>query len=333
MSYPLLLWGGFNLFVLALLALDLGVVHRHASALSIREAAVWTMVWVALALAFNAGLWLLAGPQKALEFCAGYVLEKSLSVDNLFVFALVFSYFGVALKYQHKVLFWGIIGALLMRGMMIGLGTALIHRFSWILYVFGAFLVLTGLRLAFRKRVEMKPDQGLIVRVFRRVLPIRQSSDEGRFFMREGGRVFATPLLLVLVCVEVTDLMFATDSIPAIFAVTQDPFVIYTSNVFAVLGLRSLYFVLAALIPLFHYLKPALSVVLAFVGTKMLLAQTPWKVGTLAALIVVASVLSIAILASVIRAKRRANRERPPGSTPSGKLSRSPPPLSHARQL
>lgn len=333
MSYSLLLWGGFNLFVLTLLALDLGVVHRNARTLSVREALAWTFFWVALAFAFNASLWFLAGPQKALEFLAGYVLEKSLSVDNLFVFALVFSYFGVVPKYQHKVLFWGIIGALLMRGMMIGLGTALINQFSWILYIFGAFLVLTGLRLALRKGVEIKPDQNLVVRVLRRILPIRQGCGGQRFFVRDGGRIVATPLLLVLVCVEVTDVIFATDSIPAIFSVTQDPFVIYTSNVFAILGLRSLYFVLAAAIPLFHYLKPALSVVLAFVGTKMLLAQTTLRIGTLAALIVVASVLSIAIVASGIRARRRAIREWPPGSTHTGKPSLSLHPLSHARRL
>lgn len=332
MSYSLLLWVGFNLFVLALLALDLGVVHRHARALSIREALAWTVVWVVLALIFNAGLWFWVGPQKALEFFAGYVLEKSLSVDNLFVFALVFAYFGLEPKYQHKVLFWGIIGALLMRGIMIGVGVALIHRFSWILYIFGAFLVLTGLRLAFRKGIEVKPDHNPIIRTFRRILPIRQRSGEQRFLVRERGQIFATPLLLVLVCVEVTDLMFATDSIPAVFAVTQDPFVIYTSNVFAILGLRSLYFVLAGAIPLFYYLKPALSIVLAFAGTKMLLAQTALKIATLTALIVVASVLAIAIIASVLRSKKLANAERSRSATPRSEPSLSLNPLSHARR-
>ena len=333
MNHSLLLWGGFNLFVLALLALDLGVVHRHARALSMREALGWTVVWVALALAFNAGLWFWAGSQKALEFFVGYVLEKSLSVDNLFVFALVFSYFGVAPKYQHKVLFWGIIGALFMRGAMIGLGTALIHRFSWVLYIFGVFLVLTGVRLAFTRVSELKPDQNLVVRLVRRIFPIRQYPADQRFFVREGGRICGTTLLLVLLCVEVTDLMFATDSIPAIFAVTQDPFVIYTSNVFAILGLRSLYFVLAAAIPLFHYLRPAISMVLAFVGSKMLLAQTPCKIGTVAALVVVAAVLSTAIVASILRSKWRAKARRSPGFTQADKPTLRLHPVSQVRRL
>jgi tellurite resistance protein TerC len=333
MNRSLWLWGGFNLFIVALLALDLGVFHRRAHALKVREALAWTAAWVALALAFNAGLWFWSGPQKALEFFAAYVLEKSLSVDNLFVFALVFTYFGVTPKYQHKVLFCGIIGALVMRGTMIALGTALIHRFSWIHYIFGAFLVLTGLRLAFKRGIEITPDQNLVVRIFRRILPVCQRSGEQHFFVREAGKIFTTPLLLVLVCVEITDLMFATDSIPAIFAVTVDPFVIYTSNVFALLGLRSLYFVLAGVIPLFHYLKPALSVVLGFVGTKMLLAHTAWKIGTLAALIVVATVLFIAIVASIIRARRRAISALSQVSAPNNSPSMSLHPLSYPRRL
>jgi TerC family integral membrane protein len=321
MTQSLWLWGAFNLFVLALLALDLGVFHRRARAPTMGEALAWTAGWVALALGFNVGLWHLAGSQKALEFFAGYVLEKSPSVDNLFVFALVFSYFGVPPKYQHKVLFWGILGALLMRGTLIGLGTALIQRFSWILYFFGAFLVFTGLRFAFKKRIEVHPDQNPVVRVFQKLVPVCQRFDEQRFFVREAGRLYATPLLVVLLCVEVTDLMFATDSIPAVFAVTLDPFIVYTSNVFAILGLRSLYFVLAGAIPLFHYLKPGLAVVLVFVGAKMLLTHTAWKIGTVPALVVVAVVLTVAILASIVRTRMQANRGCGQGPAHSGGTS------------
>lgn len=306
MDQSLWLWGAFNLFVLAMLALDLGVFHRRACEVSIRQALGWTAFWIFLALAFNAGVWHFAGPDKAMEFFAGYLLEKSLSVDNLFVFALVFTYFGVEPKYQHKVLFWGILGALVMRGAMIGLGVALIQRFSWILYLFGAFLVLTGLRLAFKKRLEVHPDQNLVVRVFQRLVPVQGPTDQPHFFVREAGRLCATPLLLVLLCVEVTDLMFATDSIPAVFAVTLDPFIVYTSNVFAILGLRSLYFVLAGVIPLFHYLKPGLAIVLVFVGAKMLLAHTAWRISTVAALLVVAAVLLVAVVASVLRTRLQA---------------------------
>ncbi len=306
MAHSPWLWGGFNLFVLAMLALDLGVFHRQAAALSVRAALGWTAGWVALALAFNAALWHFLGAQEALDFFAGYVLEKSLSVDNLFVFALVFGYFGVPLKYQHKVLFWGVLGALLMRGAMIMLGTALIHRFAWLLYLFGAFLVFTGLRFAFKRQIEVHPEHNPVVRLFHQLVPVSDHFDQERFIVRRAGRLCATPLLVVLVCVEVTDLMFATDSIPAVFAVTLDPFIVYTSNVFAILGLRSLYFVLAGAIPLFHYLKPGLALVLIFVGAKMLLAHTSWRIGTVPALIVVAVLLIVAVLASVVRGRGRA---------------------------
>ena len=295
------LWVGFNLFVLGMLALDLGVFHRRAASPTIGQALAWTAGWVVLALIFNAGVWHIGGSEKGVEFLAGYILEKSLSVDNLFVFALLFSYFSVAPKYQHKVLFWGVLGALVLRGIMIGLGTALLHRFGWVLYFFGAFLVVTGLRLAFKSRIEVHPDQNLVVRLFRRLVPVSHSSGEHRFFIKEAGRICATPLLVVLVCVEVTDLMFAMDSIPAVFAVTLDPFIVYTSNVFAILGLRSLYFALAGAIPLFHYLKPGLAIVLVFVGIKMFLAHTAWKIGTVPALLVVGGVLVVAIVASVLR--------------------------------
>lgn len=295
------LWAGFNLFVLALLALDLGLFHRRARAITLRESLGWTAGWVALALVFNAGVWHFAGQEKALEFFTAYLIEKSLSVDNLFVFALVFSYFGVALKYQHNVLFWGILGALLMRGAMIGLGTSLLHHFNWLLYPFGAFLLFTGLRMAFKKEIAVHPDQNPVVRAFRKLVPVSQDFCEYRFFVREAGSLCATPLMVVLVCVEVTDLMFATDSIPAIFAVTLDPFIIYTSNVFAILGLRSLYFALAGMMGSFRYLKFGLSLILVFIGVKMLLAHTAWKIGTLPALLVVAVVLAASVAFSFLR--------------------------------
>ncbi len=299
------LWVGFNLFVLALLALDLGVFHRRAHAITLRESLAWTAAWVALALAFNAGLWYFAGEEKALEFFTGYLIEKSLSVDNLFVFALIFSYFGVAPKYQHHVLFWGILGALLMRGAMIGLGTSLLQHFSWLLYPFGAFLIFTGLRLAFKQEMAVHPDQNPVVRAFRKLLPVSQDSCEQRFFVREAGVLCATPLMVVLVCVEVTDLMFATDSIPAIFAVTLDPFIVYTSNVFAILGLRALYFVLAGMMDLFHYLHHGLAVVLVFIGVKMLLAHA-YPIPTWVALCVVGGVLAVAVLASLLFPAKKA---------------------------
>jgi tellurite resistance protein TerC len=320
MAQSFWLWSGFNLFVVAMLALDLGVFHRRACELTIHQALAWTAGWVVLAMGFNAGLWYFAGSQKALEFFAGYLLEKSLSVDNLFVFALVFTYFGVAPKYQHKVLFWGILGALVMRGAMIGLGAALTQRFSWILYAFGAFLIFTGLRLAFKRRIEVHPAHNPVVRVIQKLVPISGDIDDPRFFIREAGRLCATPLLVVLTCVEVTDLMFATDSIPAIFAVTLDPFIVYTSNVFAILGLRSLYFVLAGAIPLFHYLKAGLSIILVFVGAKMLLAHTEWRISTVLALLVVAVILIAAIVASILRKRIRGM----PGESLKLRATRSP---------
>jgi tellurite resistance protein TerC len=306
MNESLWLWAGFNLFVLAMLALDLGVFHRRAHATAVREALAWTAGWVVLAMVFDAALWRFAGEQAGLEFLTGYLIEKSLSVDNLFVFALVFSYFGVAAKYQHKVLFWGILGALLMRGAMIGLGTSLIHRFSWILYLFGAFLIFTGFRIALKKEIAVHPQKNPVVRGFRRLVPVSTNFHEQRFFVREAGVLCATPLLVVLVCVEVTDLMFATDSIPAIFAVTLDPFIIYTSNVFAILGLRSLYFALAGIMGSFRFLKFGLSLILVFIGLKMLLSHTTWKIGTIPALVVVAVVLAGSVVVSLLQPGRAA---------------------------
>src|SRR5512136_980701 len=295
------LWIGFNVFVLAMLALDLGVFHRKAHVVSFKESITWTVVWVTLALLFNVGVWHFYGSEKALEFFTGYLIEKSLSVDNVFVFALLFSYFAVPAKYQHKVLFWGILGALIMRAIMIALGAALITRFTWVIYIFGAFLILTGIKMVVKREEEIHPERNPVVRWFKKLMPVTADYREDKFFVREKGLRMATPLFVVLLLVEFSDLIFAVDSIPAIFAVTTDPFIVYTSNVFAILGLRSLYFALAGVMNKFHYLKIGLGVVLSFVGVKMLLAHTPYKIDTLISLAVVAGILSLSIVASLLR--------------------------------
>ena len=310
---PLWLWGGFTLFVLTMLALDLGVFNRKAHVVGFKEALTWTGVWVTLAMIFNAGIWHFAGPQKALEFLTGYLIEYSLSMDNVFIFALIFSYFAVPPQWQHKVLFWGILGALVMRVIMIFAGVALISRFGWLLYIFGAFLIFTGLKMIFKKDEEVHPEQNPIVRWFRRLVPVSTGHHEDKLVVRVDGRLMATPLMVVLVCVEVTDVIFAVDSIPAIFAVTLDPFIIYTSNVFAIMGLRSLYFVLGGMMGMFHYLKLGLGGVLTFIGVKMLLGHTAWKIETLPALGVVAVILATSVIASLVHARRaRARLATPP---------------------
>ncbi|MGB9737777.1 MAG: hypothetical protein C0184_04100 [Chloroflexus aggregans] len=313
-------WIGFNLFVLALLAIDLGVFHREAHEVSLREAAIWSVVWITLALLFNVGLYVfwdqimpgssLSASDAGLAFLTGYLIEKALSVDNIFVFVLIFSYFAVPAKYQHRVLFWGIIGALIMRGTMILAGAALIKQFHWIIWIFGAFLIFTGIRMALSQDEQVEPEKNPVVQMFRRFVPISDRYDGQKFFTRHNGVLMATPLLLVLVMVETTDLIFAVDSIPAIFAVTQEPFIVYTSNVFAILGLRALYFVLAGVVHLFHYLKLGLSVVLSFVGIKMLLPDlsaalvgVSWKIPTGVSLGVVATVITVSIIASLVRAR------------------------------
>ncbi len=301
---PLWLWGGFTLFVLAMLALDLGVFNRKAHVVGFKEALTWTGVWVTLALIFNAGVWHFAGPQKALEFFTGYLIEYSLSADNVFIFALIFSYFAVPPQWQHKVLFWGILGALIMRVIMIFAGVALISRFGWILYLFGAFLLFTGLKMIFSKDEEVHPEHNPIVRWFRKLVPVSSGHHDDKLVVRVNGRLMATPLMVVLVCVEVTDVIFAVDSIPAIFAVTRDPFIVYTSNVFAILGLRSLYFALAGVLDKFHYLKIGLGVVLSFVGVKMLLGHTAWKIDTHVSLGVIVVVLAVSIILSLLRPKK-----------------------------
>ena len=321
MDLSIWLWIGFNAFVLAMLALDLGVFHRQSHAVSVKEATIWSGVWISLALMFNGIIFLFwdrmmpasqySNSEAGFAFLTGYLIEKALSVDNIFVFVLIFSYFSVPAKYQHRVLFWGIIGALLMRGAMIGLGAALIKEFHWIIYVFGAFLVFTGIRMAFHRDEEIHPEQNPVVRLFKRIVPVTNHYVDDKFFVRQAGIRMATPLLLVLVMVETTDLIFAVDSIPAIFAVTEDPFLVYTSNVFAILGLRSLYFVLAGVVHKFHYLKLGLSAVLTFVGAKMLLTDTAYKIPTMLSLGIVAAILAVAVIASLIRSRRLEQEQVP----------------------
>ena len=293
------LWAGFLAFVAVMLALDLGVFHRRAHAISLKDAAIWSGVWVGLALVFNAGVYLWFGPQRALEFATGYVIEKALSVDNIFVIAVILSYFAVPAEQQHRVLFWGIVGALVMRLAFILAGGAFIQRFHWAIYVFGGILVVTGVKLLLQRHQEIHPDRNPVVRLVRRVLPITTGHRGGRFTVVEGGRRFATPLLLALVTVEFTDVVFAVDSIPAIFAVTRDPFIVFTSNIFAILGLRTLYFLLAGMIDKFRYLKVGLAAVLIFVGAKMALADL-FKIPIAVSLGVVAALLAGAVVASLL---------------------------------
>ena len=297
-------WVGFNAFILAMLALDLGVFHRKSHVISLRESLTWTLVWVGLALVFNVGVWHFAGSAKALEFFTGYVIEKSLSVDNVFVFALLFSYFAVPPAHQHKVLFWGILGALVMRAVMIIVGAALITRFTWLIYIFGAFLILTGIKMVLKREETIDPGSNPVVRWLKRFIAVTPDYRGDSFFVREHGARMATPLFVVLVLVEFTDLVFAVDSIPAIFAVSKDPFIVYTSNVFAILGLRSLYFALAGVMDKFHYLKVGLGVVLAFVGVKMVLSHTAWKIDTLVSLGLIVGILGISIVCSLLRPRR-----------------------------
>jgi tellurite resistance protein TerC len=292
-------WVGFNAFILAMLALDLGLFGRQAHVIRFREAAVRSAIWFAMALAFAFGLYWFRGSEAALTFLTGYLIEESLSVDNIFVMLLIFSYFKVPALHQHRVLFWGIIGALLMRGTFIIVGAWLLNHFSFVVYIFGTLLVVTGLRLALREEKPFEGEQNTVVRLVRKIIPLSPRFDGKYFFTRIDGRVYATPLLLVLVLVEVTDLVFAIDSIPAIFAVTRDPFLVYTSNVFAILGLRSMYFMLAGVVAKFRFLRFGLAFILTFVGTKMLLADT-FHIPTSISLLVVVSALAAAVLTSVL---------------------------------
>ncbi len=294
------LWIGFTLFVLAMLGLDLGVFHRRAHEVRLREALLWTVVWVALALLFNVGVYFWFGPDRALEFLTGYPIEKALSVDNVFVFLVLFSYFAVPAAFHHRVLFWGILGALIMRAIFILLGAALLQKFHWIIYVFGAFLVITGAKLLLQRNSEVHPEGNPLFRLFQRLVPSISEYRGSQLMVVEAGKRYATPLFLVLVAVEATDIIFAVDSIPAVFAITRDPFVVYTSNIFAILGLRALYFALAGVMGRFHYLRVGLAFVLAFVGAKMMLTDL-YKIPIVTSLAVIAAMLAGAVTASLIR--------------------------------
>ncbi|MBI4956714.1 MAG: TerC family protein [Myxococcales bacterium] len=300
-----LMWGGFIAFVLAMLALDLGVFHRKAHDVSVKEAAAWSAVWVLLAVVFNLGVYVWFGPDRALEFTTGYLVEKALAVDNIFVFVVIFATFAIPTRYQHRVLFWGVLGALLMRAVFIFAGGAFLQRFHWAMYVFGALLAVLGVKLLVQREKPPEPEKNALVRLLRRVLPVTSSVEGDRFVVRRDGRRWATPLLLALVAVEVTDVLFAVDSIPAIFAITTDPFIVFTSNIFAILGLRSLYFLLAGAVGKFAYLKVGLAAVLIFVGAKMLLMDV-YKLPVVASLGVIVAILAISIVVSLVKTRRPA---------------------------
>jgi tellurite resistance protein TerC len=292
-------WGGFVLFVLAMLALDLGVFNRNAHEVTVREALLWTAFWVSLAAAFCGGVWYFLGQEKALEFMAGYLIEESLSMDNLFVFLLVFRTFRVPAMYEHKALFWGVLGALAMRAVFIVLGVALINRFHWIVYCFGAFLVVSAVKMALEKDREIQPEKNPLLILLRKFLPVSPGFEGGRFFVRRGGVLTATPLLAVVLVLETTDVIFAVDSIPAVLAVTRDPFIVYTSNAFAILGLRSLFFALAGMMRLFHYLHCGLVAVLLFVGAKMLMSGFV-HIPIAVSLAAIAAILTLSVCASLV---------------------------------
>jgi len=303
----ILLFGLFNVFILLLLAIDLGVFHRTPHAIGLKEATLWSILWVAVALVFNAGVFFVAGHNKGLEFLTGYLIERALSFDNIFVFVVIFSYFGVPTQYQYKALIWGVIGALITRLIFIVAGTALIAKFEWILYVFGVVLIASGWKIMVQKGTEVHPERNIFIRLVRRLFPVVTNYDSPRFFQRIGGRAFMTPLFLVLVTIETTDIMFAMDSIPAVFGVTRDPFIVYSSNVFAILGLRATYFLLAGIMETFHYLSFALSTILIFIGLKMLLEHI-YPISTVVSLGVVVVLLLFAIIASLIRNRRLARK-------------------------
>jgi tellurite resistance protein TerC len=313
MSIGITGWVLFNLFVLLMLALDLGVFHRKAHAIAPREALAWSIVWVSLALAFNVWIYLEGGRDIALEFLTGYLLEKSLSVDNIFVIVMIFAFFRVPAALQHRVLFWGVMGALILRGTFIGLGAYVLHRWHWVFYVFGALLVITGIKMAIKDDEDADLAHNPVVRVARRLLPITHDYRGNAFMVREGGRWIGTPLLLVVLLVEVSDVLFAIDSIPAIFAITDDTFIVYTSNVFAILGLRSMFFLLAAVVDRFVYLKYGLALVLVFIGIKMLIVDF-YKIPTGISLLVLSVLIGGAVAASLIFPPRRL--QPPMGTAP-----------------
>ncbi len=298
MSGQAWLWIFFNLFVVGMLVLDLGVFHRTSHHVKLKEAMIWSAIWITLALAFMGLIHYWKGPQSSLEFFTGYILEKSLSVDNLFVFLLIFSYFRVSPHHQHKVLFWGILGALIMRAFFIAVGVTLLHRFHWLFFIFGGFLVVTGIKMAFERDKEIHPERNFLLQLVRKVVPVTRDYEGDHFFVRRETKLYATPLFIVLLVVETTDLIFAVDSIPAVLAVTVDPFIVYSSNVFAILGLRALYFALSGVMQLFHHLHYGLAAILAFVGVKMII-QDWYPIPLGIALSLIAMILALSIAASI----------------------------------
>ena len=303
MSEATILWVSFNVFVLIMLALDLGVFHRKSHEISVKEALIWTGVWITLALLFNLFIYFYFDNDLALEFLTGYLIEKSLSIDNIFVIMMIFSYFHVPSPYQHKVLFLGIFGALIMRLFFILAGIELIHRFHWLIYIFGGFLIVTGIRMLFSYDAKINPEKNIFVRLVRKIIPVTNTYQGDKFFVRNNGRLWATPLFLVVIVIEATDLIFAVDSIPAILAVSEDPFIVYTSNAFAILGLRSLYFAVSGIEKYFKFLKYGLAVILVFVGTKMAIADII-KIPVHLSLIIIALILGVSILASMWHSKK-----------------------------
>ncbi len=299
MSSQAFLWIIFGIFVVVMMALDLGVFHRKAHEVKFKEALAWTVAWVALALCFNAGIFFYRGQEAAMQFLTAYLLEESLSIDNLFVFLLIFNYFKVPARYQHGVLFWGILGVLVMRGAFITVGLALIHHFEWILYIFGAVLVFTGFKLAFEKDKEVDFEHNPILKFFRRIFPVTKDYHEGKFFVREGGKLLATPLFIILMFLNTVDLVFALDSIPAVMSISQDVFIVFTSNIFAILGLRSLFFVISNIMQLFHHLHYGLSLVLVFIGVKMLIKDF-YHIPTGVSLIFILATLVLSVIASIV---------------------------------
>ena len=293
----------FNIFILVMLAIDLGVFNKKAHTVSVTEAVVWSIVWFLLAMLFNVGVFVYAGSTTALEFLTGYIIERALSFDNIFVFVIIFSYFGVPSKYHHRVLFWGVVGALITRSIFIAAGAALISRFEWVLYLFGVILVVSGWKMMTEKDIEVHPDKNIVIRLARRVFPVATGWESSGFFLTHNGKLHITTLFLVLLTVETTDIVFAVDSIPAVFGVTHDPFIVYSSNVFAILGLRATYFLLAGVMGSFQYLSHGLSLVLMFIGIKMLTADFV-HVPIAVSLGIVALILGVAIVASLIKRQR-----------------------------
>ena len=305
MTHSLSWWVGFNILIFILIAIDLGLLHKKSHVISVKEALIWSAGWIFISLTFNVGIYFWFGYDSALQFLTGYLIEKSLSVDNIFVFAILFSYFKVPPEHQHKVLMWGILGALVMRGALIAIGTALITNFHWIIFVLGAFLVYTGIKMAVQKEISVHPEKNPVVNLVKRFIPISDDYDGDKFVTIIDGKKIFTPLIVVLIVIEITDLMFAVDSIPAIFAITTDPFIVYTSNVFAILGLRALYFALSGVLDTFHYLKYGLGMVLSFVGVKMLISDfyiipIPVALGTVAVILALSIIVSILIPAKTV---------------------------------